>query len=361
MFPLNLHGVSALPAVELSTLINFRSFSAVSARAILSVGTALAVFCGGCQRPPNSSVVIYTSVDQKFAQRILADFERQTGVHVMAVYDSEAGKTTGFLRRLVRERSRPRCDVWWSSEVFGTIELAREGLLEPLPGELQLPQHWRAANGTWAAFAARARVVAVNPNRCKVDAIPNTWRGLADAPILSRLAVANPQFGTTRGHVGAMFAYWGNEAATAYLQKLRDASVAIADGNAHAVRMLAAGRADLCWTDTDDVWSAQRRGEEIELVYPRLDEDAPVIWIPNSVALVAGGPNVANGRRLAQFLVSEQVERALFESDSRNVPVRPALREAVGYEGPEPEPLDFERVVDALPEAMRVARRILLQ
>src|SRR5690606_2995971 len=127
----------------------------------------------------------------------------------------------------------------------------------------------------------------------------------------------NPQFGTTRGHVAAMFAYWGAEPATAYLQKLRDRGVRIADGNAHAVRMLASGQADVCWTDTDDVWSAQRRGERIELIYPRLDEGLPPIWIPCSVALVEGGPNADAGKKLLEYLLSPRVERQLFESDSR--------------------------------------------
>jgi iron(III) transport system substrate-binding protein len=45
-------------------------------------------------------VVIYASLDKVFSQPILKAFERQTGIKVLDVYDSEATKTTGFVIRL---------------------------------------------------------------------------------------------------------------------------------------------------------------------------------------------------------------------------------------------------------------------
>lgn len=343
--------------------MSFRQKVAERVRFAVLGGLFLGLFVAlsGCEQPP--SVVLYTSVDQQFAQHILQLFEQRTGIHVETAFDTEAGKTTGHLRRLQREKARPRCDVWWSSEVFATIELARGGVLEAYvsPGAADIPVAWKDRQGRWTALAARARVLAFNTKRVSKSDLPTTWRDLADPKWAARLAVANPQFGTTRGHLAAMFAYWGNDAGRAFLQTLRDANAALVDGNSQAVRLVAGGRADICMTDTDDVWVAQRRNEPIDLVYPRLAADAPVVWIPCSVARVRGGPNPEAARRLIDFLVSAEVERALAESDSRNVPVRAALRKELELTGPAPQAIDFERVADALPVAMRAARDILLR
>ena len=330
---------------------------------------AAACVAGGlvsaCQRPltPIQTIVVYTSVDQEFAQQILRRFEQQTGVRIAAVYDTEAGKTTGLMRRLQREAEHPRCDVWWSSEVFGTIELARAGLLEPYdsPAAADIPSAWRDPQRQWTALAARARVLAYHSGRVPAEELPETWEDMTLLLKHKRVVLANPQFGTTRGHVAALFNCWGAQRSTQFLQQLREAGVQLADGNAHAVRLVEAGSADACWTDTDDVWAAQRRGVPLELIYPRIEPGGPVIWIPCSVALVRGGPSPAAARKLIDFLLSRPVEQALAESDSRNVPVREELRRGLGLAGPQPQALNFEQIADAMPAAMQAARDILLR
>lgn len=318
---------------------------------------------GGCDRPSVPTVVVYTSVDQRFAQDVLARFEQQTGVRVAAVYDSEAGKTTGLVRRLEAEKERPRCDVWWSGEAFGTVELARGRVLAAYdsPAAADIPDGWRDRERRWTGVAARARVLAFDTRQLSAADLPPTWRDLGDPRWASRLALANPQFGTTRGHVALMWAAYGSDETRRLLQTFRDAGAQIADGNSHAVRLVAAGSAALCMTDTDDVWVAQRRGEPVDLAYPALQPGGPAVWIPCTVALVRGGPNPDAGRRLIDFLVSAEAERLLAASDSRNVPVRAVARDALGYAGPPPAAPDFEAAADALPAAMAAARDILLR
>ena len=325
------------------------------------------IAASGCRpessTPETATVVVYTSIDEYFARGLLIQFEKETGIHVQILTDTEAGKTTGFLRRLRRESERPRCDVWWSSEVFGTIELARRGILEPYesPSAADIPLAWKDPRQRWTALAARARVLAFNTERLTREQMPKTWRELANPAWAGRLALANPQFGTTRGHIGAMFASWGRDETTNFLQALHDYGTQIADGNAHAVRLVVSGSADLCATDTDDVWAAQRRGEPIDLVYPRLTPDEPVVWIPCSVARVRGGPNERAAHKLIDFLVSSRVEQALAESDSGNVPVRPKLRKKLSITGPQPTPPPFDRITDLLDSATSLARDILLR
>ena len=48
-----------------------------------------------------STVVVYVSEDQVFSEPILKDFERDTGIRVKAVYDTEETKGTGVMNRLI--------------------------------------------------------------------------------------------------------------------------------------------------------------------------------------------------------------------------------------------------------------------
>jgi len=82
-------------------------------------------------RPDRPQVVLYCSVDQEVAEPIIAQFEKQSGIKVLAKYDTEASKTVGLAQRIRAEAAAPAADVFWSGEIFHTIRLAREGLLTP--------------------------------------------------------------------------------------------------------------------------------------------------------------------------------------------------------------------------------------
>jgi iron(III) transport system substrate-binding protein len=332
-------------------------------RLAASLPFACLAFLSACDRAPTNRVVIYTSVDEPFARAVLKRFEADTGLTVEAVYDTEAGKTTSFLHRLRREAESPRADVWWSSEVFTSVELAAEGLLQPYESSeaADIPSAWKDPDHFWTGTAARARVVAYHPDRIDPAELPPTWQGYATSDWAPRVAIANPQFGTTRGHVGAMFAFWGPEAARDFLRTLKTEGATVAEGNGQTVRLVAGGQVDLGFTDTDDVWVMQERGEPIELVYPRMGPDRPAMWIPCTAALVKGAPHPDAARRLIDYLVSAAVEEQLAASDSRNVPVRPALRKQVGYDGPTPEPLPYAEIAATLETAMQATRDILLR
>src|SRR5580704_9868113 len=70
-------------------------------------------FSPGTQTP---TVVVYVSHDQVFSEPILKDFEKETGIKVRAVYDTEETKSTGTMNRLIAEKNNPQADVYWANE-----------------------------------------------------------------------------------------------------------------------------------------------------------------------------------------------------------------------------------------------------
>ncbi len=279
----------------------------------------------------SNAVTIYCSADEAFARPILAEFTKQTGVEVRPLFDTEAGKTTGLVHRLLAERARPRADVWWSSEIFGTIQLAEAGVLAAYdpPSAKDIPAAYRDPKHYWTAFGLRGRVIAYNPEKTSKDKVPRTWAELARPEYKGKVAIANPIFGTTRGHMATLLTLWGEDAFRKYLMALRDNGVRIADGNSQAVMMVARGEVEFAATDTDDVIVAIGRGDKLEMAFPDLDapdgkQQVGTLWIPNSVGVVAGGINKAGAKELADYLASAGVEMELSFSESANLPVRKA-------------------------------------
>src|SRR5437868_7325508 len=91
----------------------------------------LALLAAGCGSRAPDRVVLYCAQDRPFAEGLLADFTKATGLEVAAKYDTEATKSVGLYRELQLEKARPRCDVHWNNEIITTLMLARDGVLEP--------------------------------------------------------------------------------------------------------------------------------------------------------------------------------------------------------------------------------------
>ncbi|HSW45256.1 MAG TPA: extracellular solute-binding protein [Phycisphaerae bacterium] len=315
------------------------------------------MFSGGCRRQPaGREVALYTSVDEPFARQVVAEFERQTGITVRVQMDTESGKTTGLVRRIRAEQGRPRADVFWSSELFNTIKLAREGLLaEYRPPAEGIPDRYKDPDGRWTAFGVRARVIGYNTEAVGRDEVPSTWRAIVDPRWKGKLGVADPQFGTTGGHFAAMWVLWGEQEYCRWLDALKEVTGGqLQDGNATAARRVGSGELSICATDTDDVYARQERGEPVDLVYPDMG-DGGTLLIPNSVGLVTGAPHAETARKLIDFLTSEVTERLLAESESRNIPVRPSLQKELELVFPPETQVSFDAIAEAFDRAIRLA------
>lgn len=294
----------------------------------LSLACATLLFTA-CVRTQAPQVIAYIALDEMYARPILDDFERQIGIRVLTVYDTEASKTTGLVQRILAERDRPRADVFWNNEVVQTIVLKNAGALVPYasPAATDIPDRFKDADHFWAGFAARARVIIYNtgmvtgPPRDLVDLLDPKWKG--------NVAIANPLFGTTATHAAALFALWGDDKARKFFDDLKANDVAILAGNAAVRDAVGRGEYAVGLTDTDDANGGVEDGLPVRWLIAGADSGALVV--PNSVAIVKGAPHPEEAKRFVDFLLSPRVEESLARSRSIQVPVRPVdnLPEAV--------------------------------
>ena len=312
-----------------------------------------------------AEVVVYTALDQIFSEPILKGFEEKYHIKVRAVYDVEAVKTVGLVNRLIAEKDRPQCDVFWNNEILRTISLKRKEILAPYqsPSANEIPAQFKDKDGYWSGFAARARVLVVNTNLVDKKDYPSSIEDLSDPRWRGKCAIANPLFGTTSTHVAALFATRGSESATTYLVKILANDVKVADGNAMVRDMTARGEVLFGLTDTDDVNVGITSGLAITMIPPD-QQVGGTLLIPNTVALIKGAPHQKEAKLLIDYILSSEVEEKLAHCESAQIPLRPGIKIPKGQlaQGDISSlAVDYEKMADALDQSISTVQRLFLR
>ena len=77
-----------------------------------------------------------------------------------------------------------------------------------------IPDAFKAKDGTWYGFAARARILLVNTQLVAEADRPTGIHDLIDPKWKGKIGIAKPLFGTTATHAACLFAAWGEEKAS---------------------------------------------------------------------------------------------------------------------------------------------------
>lgn len=316
----------------------------------------LCVLCGffflsGCEKSNSPQVVLYTSIDQPIAAPIIKEFERQTGIRVTLVTDSEASKTVGLAERLRAEKANPQADVYWGNEPFHTINLAEEGVLAAYesPSAKDTILRYRDPGHRWAGNGLRARVVGVHMVQGS-NVLPTSVQDLTNPAFRGKVAMARPSAGTTGGHVACLYTIWGQQQADDYFRSLRSNQVKLLGGNSIVADQVAQGNVSWGLTDNDDV-SAAAKQESITLVLPD-QHSSGTLMIPTTVGLVAGAKHPDDAKKLIDYLLSSEVEQKLIDAKFAGWSVR-RTDEVKAMD------VDYREVARIMPQAVRRATAIL--
>ncbi|MBO0697051.1 MAG: extracellular solute-binding protein, partial [Zavarzinella sp.] len=268
----------------------------------------------------------------------------------------------------VTESSRPRCDVFWNNEILNTIRLQRQGLLDAYssPSAAPLPAWTKAKDGTWQAFAARARVLIVNTSLVPAADRPRSVLDLTDAKWKGKVAIAKPQFGTTATQAACLFDVLGPDAAKAFYRGLKANGVTVVPGNKQVADGVSAGQFSVGLTDSDDAIQEVNEGKPVAIVFPDRDGHPAhprlgVLYIPNTVMVIKGAPNPAGARKLIDYLLSPEVEKRLAEGGGYQIPLNPETKANLHPALVRPEQVkvmavDWERAADMWDEAQTFLR-----
>ncbi len=263
------------------------------------------------------TVTVYTSVDRNYSETIFQEFQEKTGIRVLAVYDTEASKTTGLVNRLIAEKENPIADVFWNGEFSQTLILKDKDVLDPYLSESanDIPTTYKDQDHYWVAFGGRARCFLVNTELLSESEYPSSIEDLiSDKYESSKIGIAYPMFGTTATQSGALFSLYGDEKAKAYYQEIKDSGVRVVDGNGAVRDLVANGSLIFGLTDTDDAIAAIKNGKHVKIVFPdQGKDDIGTLIIPNTAALIKGSRQPSNAKIFLDYIYSLETEKRLIE------------------------------------------------
>ena len=315
---------------------------------------ALLIFWETTREPEEKRrmVVVYVSEDRVFSEPILKDFEKETGIEVKAVYDTEEAKSTGVMNRLIAEKSNPQADVYWANEPIRAEVLKQKGVSASFVSinAKGIPPMFKDPDGYWTGFSARARVLIVNK---RVREKPDSILAYTERKWEHRGVIANPLFGTTTAHIAALFAFWGDDRADAFMRAMKRNGVALSTSNGESADFVATGRYDFALVDSDDAVSRIRQGRPVSMVYPDQKPGEPGCFIvPNAAVLIKGAPHPMEARRLINYLLSKKTEQKLAYADCAQIPLHSGVKTPE-----EVKPIDTIRVMRV--DYAKVAKKLI--
>ncbi len=335
------------------------------------------VFGIGCVPRREEGVVLYSAADREYVTPILDAFERaNTGTEIARQFDVEASKTLGLVTRIEREKERPKCDVFWNNELIHTIRLQNQGLLASRRWKVpdSWPKGFKAKDGTWIGFAARARVLLINKHKLPDPANwPKSVLELAEKKWHQRCGLAYPIYGTTATHMAVLSSHAAKRQADAHVESgyfKRDRSLdwlawsdgwiehsVVLSGNKQVALAVSSGELDWGLTDTDDAIIEKESGQPVDIVFPDQGEyDFGTVFIPNTISVLQKAPNPTAAALLADFLVSEKSESRLTMGNSAQFPVWPDAKiksRLGGNKEPRWADVDFEIAAEGWAKTMK--------
>lgn len=281
------------------------------------------------------SLVVYCAHDAEYSEPLLKEFERRSGIPVHIRFDTEATKSLGLINLLIKEKSQPRCDVFWNNELLGMIDLQDQGLLQPYqgPSQKRIPDEFKDSQGNWTGFAARLRVHILHESqhekkisqevetsgapgiRFPEFRVSSFWEN-----DLSQVAIAKPLYGTTLAHYTVLADLWGLDKLRNWHAEQIKRGLQIVNGNGTVKNLVAQGALQTGWTDTDDFFSAKDAGLPVRML-PVYVEGQRTICIPNTVGIIRDTRHLPEAQKLVDFLTSAETELALARSTARQIPL----------------------------------------
>lgn len=280
---------------------------------LVIIATLNLISCSKTSNTPN--IVIYTSVDQVYSSKIFKDFEQQTGIKVLAVYDTEASKAVGLEKRLLIEKSHPRADIFWNSEPIRTARLAKQNLFKPYKkfstknyqSSIYYDKYHR-----WFGIGKRDRVLIINTQEVKKGDYPKLLKSLWSKEYQGKVALSSPYIGTASTHFAALYHKLGETNFKQLLKQIEASNVTYLAGNSVVKEAVGEGKYPIGLVDSDDALAGIKAGLPLAMLH--YDQNATGTFsIIGTIAQLKDSPHPNEARRFMDYLLSPDIEQKLIQ------------------------------------------------
>jgi len=188
--------------------------------ALASVLAAVLLIAGGGApaSASSTSITLYSGQHVQTTQKLVAAFEKKTGITVNTRYDDE----DVFVDQIETEGKNSPADVFFTENSPPLEELASKGLLASVaPSTLaNTPAKYDATDGKWVGVSARVSVMVYNTSLLKASQLPTSAMQLAEPKWKGKIALAGAET-DFQPIVTSVARTYGDAAALTWLKALK--------------------------------------------------------------------------------------------------------------------------------------------
>jgi iron(III) transport system substrate-binding protein len=298
---------------------------------ILSILVALSpvmMFAGGQQEAAApEEVVVYASVDEANAKKILDVFTEDTGIKVAFVHLSSGPAFS----RIQAEANNPQADVWLGAPSENHIVAKEEGLTVSYKSDEfeKLGDQFKDPDGYWRSFYMNPMAFGVNTEALeKAGApMPTSWADLTKPAYEGLIQAPTPQAsGTAYNIVASLVTMMGEDEAFAYMADLSSNIQTYTSSGTGPSKAVAVGQCAIGIQFTPAFFQFISEGYPLEVVFPKegVGFEAP------AVSIIEGAQNMEAAKILIDWLVSKDGQDVLSEQQTFFYPVNSEAQLAEG-------------------------------
>ncbi|MEU8587964.1 2-aminoethylphosphonate ABC transporter substrate-binding protein [Streptomyces sp. NPDC048664] len=274
--------------------------------------------CGGDSSAADARTVTVYSADglkgengDGWYDRVFKDFEKKTGIKVKYV----EGGSGEMVQRALRERSNPQADVIVTLPPF--IQQADgKGLLAKYApqGSDQVSGADKAEDGTWTSVVNNYFGFVYDKKELKQA--PTTWEELLDGKYKNKLQYSTPGVAGdgTAVLVKAIHDFGGKQAALDYLKKLQANNVGPSASTGKLAPKVDKGELLVANGDVQMNFAQAKTMPNLGIWFPAAPGGKPTTFaLPYAAGLLNKAPHGDNGRKLLDFMLSQQAQQQVSE------------------------------------------------
>lgn len=248
--------------------------------------------------------VLYTSLDTKIVDSILAPFKERFGIEVEYFRAGSAQVSGKALQEA--EAGKLGADVLDISDVAAFLVMKERGILEPYesPFRKTIDKGLMDPDGTWTACRLTQAVFQYNTNLVKEPA--RTWAALGDASWQGKLAYFNGPGGDGVPRLYAIASHLGWDV----LERIGKNQPLRADTPQTLTQLLEQGERGFAFAQNDNIaWRSRAEGRPTDFLFP--DDGTPTE--PGAVGKVKNSPHPNAGLLLLNWWLGDEGQKLLVQ------------------------------------------------
>jgi iron(III) transport system substrate-binding protein len=264
-------------------------------------------------------LVVYSSVDEENAKKILNGFSKATGGKVQMVFLS----TGPALSRIEAEKANPQADVWFGAPNENHIMAKNKGLTQPYVSKnvSALDPNFRDPQGYWHAFYMNplgVGVLAEELNKRNIKT-PATWAEMTNPAYKGLIQMPSPQAsGTALVVIMTLVQIYGEDKAYGYMKAVNPNVQTYTQSGTGPAKSLAIGEAKIAIQFTPAFLQLMDEGYPVKVVFPT----EGVGYESPALSIVKGAKNMDSAKELVDWILAKEGQETLSAQKTFFFPVR---------------------------------------